>query len=98
MNLLALGLGLFAERFLTHLFHLREPRWLDQYFDRGLRLLGDGWLSKIGAILIVLVPVVPVAAFAIVFRDTLLGLPYLAFAVFMLLFSLGPRDLEDEVD
>ncbi|MBT8136230.1 MAG: regulatory signaling modulator protein AmpE [Gammaproteobacteria bacterium] len=98
MNLLALALGLFIERFLTHLFHLREARWLDSYFDRGLRLLGNGWLSHVGAALVVLVPVIPVAAFTIVFRETLLGLPYLAFAVIMLLFSLGPRDLEDEVE
>ncbi len=98
MNLLALLLGLFVERFLTHLFHLREARWLDGFFDRGLRMLGGGLLSHLGAILVVLVPVIPVAAFALVFRDTLLGLPYLVFAVLMLLFSLGPRDLEDEVD
>ena len=45
-----------------------------------------------------IVPVIPVAAFAIVFRDVLYGLPYLAFAVLMLMFSLGPRDLEDEVE
>jgi len=86
------------ERFFTHLFHLREARWLDGYFDRGLRALRGGVFSQLGAILIVLVPVVPVAVFAIVFRDTLLGLPYLIFAVLMLMFSLGPRDLEDEVD
>ena len=98
MNLLALALGLFLERFLTHLFHLREARWLDGYFDRGLRLLRGGIPSQLGAILIVLVPVIPVAAFAIVFRDVLYGLPYLAFAVLMLMFSLGPRDLEDEVE
>ena len=98
MNLLALALGLFLERFLTHLFHLREARWLDGYFDRGLRLLGGGFLSQLGAVLIVIVPVIPVAAFAIVFRDVLYGLPYLLFAVLMLMFCLGPRDLEDEVD
>ncbi|NNF67916.1 MAG: regulatory signaling modulator protein AmpE, partial [Gammaproteobacteria bacterium] len=98
MNILALALGLFLERFFTHLFHLREARWLDSYFDRGLALLRGGIFGQIGALVIVLVPVLPVAVFAVVFRDTLLGLPYLLFAVLMLMFSLGPRDLEDEVD
>jgi len=98
VSLLALALGLFLERFFTHLFHLREARWLDGYFDRGLRVLRGGFFSQLGAILIVLVPVLPVAVFAVVFRDVLLGLPFLVFAVLMLMFSLGPRDLEDEVE
>ena len=33
MNFLALLLGLALERVLTHLFHLREFRWLDPLFD-----------------------------------------------------------------
>jgi hypothetical protein len=34
MSLLALLLALACERGLTHLFHLRELRWLDPYADR----------------------------------------------------------------
>ncbi len=100
MNLIALGLGLLLERFLTHLFHLREPRWLDAYFDWGFGRLGEkrGLPCLLVAALIVLVPVLPVAAVAIAFQDVLLGVPYLAFAVLILLFSLGPRDLSAEVD
>lgn len=100
MNLLALALGLFIERFLTHLFHLREARWLDRYFDFSLRLIRGrrGLLAHIIAVLTVALPVMPVLAFALTFRHLLFGVPYVVFAVVVLLFSLGPRDLEDEVD
>ncbi|MEL7448738.1 MAG: regulatory signaling modulator protein AmpE [Pseudomonadota bacterium] len=100
MNLIALGLGLLIERMLTQLLHLREPRWLDRYFDAAFVRLhqSSGIALAVLTFLIVLVPVTPVVLIAIVFRDTLLGVPYLLFAVFVLLFSLGPRDLGDEVD
>jgi AmpE protein len=42
---------------------------------------------------VMLLPVVPVAWIAWTFRDALLGLAYLAFAVAVLFFSLGPQDL-----
>ncbi len=100
MNLLALALGLFIERFLTELFHLREARWLDGYFDVGLRTIGrrTGLLGFVMAVVVVAVPVLPVIAFFVFFRDFLYGVPYFLFAVVMLMFSLGPRDLEEEVD
>lgn len=100
MNLLALALGLFAERFVTHLFHLREARWLDRYYDAVLRIV-DGkrsYYALLIAIVAVVLPVLPVAAFAWSFRHLLFGGPYLLFAVVVLIFSLGPRDLEDEVE
>ena len=37
MSLLALLFALACERGLTHLLHLREPRWLDRYFDWAAR-------------------------------------------------------------
>ena len=40
MSLIALLLALVVERGLTHLFHLREPRWLDRYFDWAAGQLG----------------------------------------------------------
>ncbi len=100
MNLIALVLGLVVERLLTNLLHLREPRWFDAYFDWGLKRLGGikGPVAYLMAILIGLIPVLPIAAVQLAFRDVLLGLPYLAFAVLVLLFSLGPRDLGQEID
>lgn len=100
MNLLALALGLFTERFLTHLFHLREARWLDGLFDLGLRTIGErsGVLAMLITIMTVAVPVLPVVLLMVWFQHLLYGIPYFLFAVVMLMFSLGPRDLEEEID
>lgn len=102
MTLLALLLGLGIERLVTHLLHLREPRWLDGYFDWGFRNLeipaqGRRPLTVL-TILFCLLPVVPVAVIASLFGDVLLSLPYLFFAILILIISLGPRDLKEEVD
>ena len=86
MNLIALIIGLFLERLVTHLLHLREPRWLDAYFDWGLarsRNMG-AWLQTLAVIAIILLPVLPVLLVAVGFRD-------------VLIFSLGPRELQQEV-
>lgn len=100
MSLLALLLALVTERGLTHLFHLREPRWLDRYFDWAARQLGRsrGELRIAAATVVLLLPVLPVALLDRTLGGHLLGLPQLAFAVLVLLLSFGPRDLNDEVD
>ena len=100
MTLLALLLSLLLERGLTHSLHLRELRWLDSYFDWSNRLMSNraGHSLKIAAAVFVCLPVVPVALASNALGAHLLGLPQLAFAVVVLLFSFGPRDLKDEVD
>ncbi len=100
MNLIALGLGLLLEKLLTRWLHLREPHWFDGYFDWMLRRLNklDGFVVLPAAAAAAFLPVLPVLLAAHFFRDTLLGIPYLVFAALVLLFSLGPRDLGDEVD
>ena len=49
MNLFALLLGLGIERLLTHLFHLREFRWLDPLFDASFARLAK--MGHSGALL-----------------------------------------------
>ncbi len=105
MNFLALLLGLALERVLTHLFHLREFHWLDPLFDAHLRRLqsasggkGRGWTALALTALLVVLLVVPIALFSGVLQDEFLQIPYFLFAVVVLLFSLGPRDLDDEVE
>ncbi len=103
MTLLALFLGLIIERFVTHLLHLRELRWLDGYFDWGFQHLQipsrpDGRPLTLLTLIFCLLPVLPVAMLASWFSGLLLSLPYLLFAIVVLLFSLGPRDLKEEVD
>jgi membrane protein required for beta-lactamase induction len=100
MSLFALLFALACERGLTHLLKLREARWLDRYCDWAGRLpaAGAGGPHWFLAALAVALPVLPVAAVSWSIGSRLLGLPQLLFAVFVLLFSFGPRDLKDEVD
>ena len=105
MNFLALLLGLALERMLTHLFHLREFRWLDPLFDAHLRRLrsasggkGRRWAALALTALLATMLVVPVALLSAVLQDEYLQIPSFLFAVVVLLFSLGPRDLDDEVE
>ena len=95
MNLLALIIGLALERFLTRLLRLREPHWLDDWFERGARWMrsAPGLAGTWIALVVMLLPVVPVAWVAWTFRDALAGLAWLAFAAVVLFFSLGPQDL-----
>lgn len=100
MTLIALFLGLALERTLTRLLRLREPRWFDGYLEWALARFRTvrGGSALLLTIVLVLLPVLPVALLAWSFRDMLLGVVFIAFAALVLLFSLGPRDLKQEVD
>jgi len=100
MTLIALLLGLIIERAATRLLRLREPRWFDGYLRWTLarfRNLHGATLMAVTCLL-VLLPVLPVAIVAALFHNAVLGAAYVAFATLVLVFSLGPRDLKDEVD
>ena len=100
MNFLALIVGLAVERLLTHLFHLREFNWLNPLFDLVFRLLER--MGRVGAIALTLLLVIlltaPVAIVENMLADRLVYVPGFIFAVIVLLFCLGPRDLVEEVD
>lgn len=99
MKLIALLVALGLERLATHLFHLRELRWLDGLFDPCLALVArlrpvPGWITVSGVIALFVLPVLLVW---IKLGDALFGLPYIAFSVVVLFFSLGPQDIFEEV-
>jgi len=100
MTLLALLFALVCERGLTHLMHLREWRWLDPWFDMVDTALGARRDTAVLLVAIVLVtlPVVPVALLSYWLGGRLIGLAQFGLAVVVLLLALGPRDLKDEVD
>ena len=100
MNFVALLLGLGIERLLTHLFHLREFRWLDPFFDWVTERLRDQSRGRAlaGVVLGIAIAVAPVAIISDALSGTLFQVPYFVLAVLILLFSLGPRDLKTEVD
>jgi AmpE protein len=100
MKLIALLIGLVVERLATQLFHLREFRWLDRVIDFGFRQVERlaNWPPIIHVVLLVAVLVLPVWLVMLSLGDALFGFPYLIVAVVVLFFSLGPRDIGEEVD
>ncbi len=102
MTLIALLLALVLDRLVTPLAHWREPRWIAGYFGwigrwAGAGLQAGGVSPAVVAIVFVAValPVLPVAVVAgglDVWRDSV----WMPFAVLVLAFSLGPRNLFDE--
>lgn len=100
MNFIALLLGLVVERLATKLFHLRRLPWLDHAIDAGFRQAQKlaTWPPLIPIILLALLLVLPVAAISLLLGDRLAGLPYVAFAIIVLFFSFGPKDIGEDVD
>lgn len=99
MNLIALLIGLVIERLATHLFHWRRLRWLDRIIDAGFRQANKlaTWPALIPVIVLAVLLVLPVAAIIYSLGGTLHGFTYLMLAIFVLLFSIGPRDIGEEV-
>ncbi len=100
MHLIALLIGLFIERLATQWFRWRRMRWLDRIVDLGFRQAERvaNWPSIIPVILLVLVLVLPVFGVIFSLGSTLYGLADLLLAIVVLLFSLGPRDIGEEID
>jgi AmpE protein len=99
MNLIALLIGLVVERLASQLFHWRRMRWLDRIIDFGFRQAARlaSWPSVIPVIMLAAVLVLPVYAVIWLLGGTLAGFTYLLLAVVVLFFSLGPRDIGEEV-
>lgn len=98
MTLLAILLALLLERAATRLWRLREAHWLDGYARWAAARSGRGAAAAVACALLVLLPALPVALVAVLLSGAAPGLPWLAFATLVLMFSLGPRDLGTEVD
>jgi AmpE protein len=100
MNLIALLIGLIIERVATHLFHLRRLRWLDRIIDSGFKVVERfaNWPALIPVFLLAALLALPVFIITLSLGDALLGFPYLALAIVVLFFSLGPKDIGEDVD
>ncbi len=99
MHLIALLIGLVIERLATQLFHWRRMRWLDRIIDAGFRQaerLGN-WPALIPVIVLAALLALPVFLIMYSLGDTLQGFTYLILAIFVLLFSIGPKDIGEEV-
>jgi AmpE protein len=100
MKLLALLIGLAVERLATQLFHLRRLRWLDRAIDFGFQQSERvaSWPALIPVVMLSFVLVLPVFLVRFGIEDTLYGFPYLILAIIVLFFSLGPKDIGEDVD
>lgn len=100
MKLLALLIGLVIERLATQLFHLRRLRWLDQIIDFGFRQCERvaNWPAVIPVVVVCLLLILPIFIAVLSLGNTLFGFPYLILAILVLFFSLGPKDIGEDVD
>ena len=100
MNLIAILIGLAIERLATKYLHWRRMRWLDRIIDAGFERTAKlpNWPSAIPVILLAILLVLPVAAVIYSLGGTLKGFTYLLLAILVLLFSIGPKDIGEEID
>ena len=100
MHLIALLIGLIIERLATQLFHLRRLRWLERLIDRGLKQAErfDNWPPLIPVVVLAILLVLPIIIVTVTLGDALLGFPYLVLCIVVLFFSLGPKDIGEDVD
>lgn len=100
MKLIALLIGLLIERIASQLFHLRDLRWLDRLIDNGFRRAGGlrGLPALLPVILLTVLLVLPVFLVIFLAGDKLSGYPYMVLAVLVLFFSLGPKDVGEDID
>jgi len=100
MNLIALLIGLVIERLATQLFHWRRMRWLDRIIDFGFKQAERiaNWPALIPVVILAAVLVLPVFLVIFGLGGTLAGFTYLILAIVVLFFSLGPKDIGEEVD
>ena len=100
MNLIALLIGLVVERVATQLFHWRRLRWIDRVIDAGFRQSGRlaNWPALISVLVLTLLLALPVIGIIIALGPDPQELAYLIFAIVILMFSIGPKDIGEEVD
>lgn len=102
MTIIALALGLILEHLATAVLHLRELRWFDRYYDAGISWIAarPRWAIYPGVLLVLAVPALPVYLVSASLKgpEIIWDLAYLSFAVLIVFFCLGPRDLGSEVD
>lgn len=99
MKLIALLIGLIVERLATQLFHLRRLPWLDNAIDFGFRQRErvSNWPALIPVILLALILVAPILVVRFGVSDIWFGFPYLILAIIVLFFSLGPKDIGEDI-
>jgi membrane protein required for beta-lactamase induction len=99
MTLTIILICLIAERFLLEHSHLRSNKWFTRYCQWHQQQNLPEWMQQgiIGLLLLLILPLLAVAALQQLFSDSLLGIPGLLFSIGVLLYTLGPQDLESQI-
>jgi membrane protein required for beta-lactamase induction len=100
MTLIAVVLALLLERALARVLHLREAGWVGGYYCwlRGRIAASGAAVQAVGSVAGLLILVLPVALGAVALDRWLPSLTWVIFAAIVLVFSLGPRDLDEELE
>lgn len=97
MALLVIVLSLFIERVWTSLVDLRSFSWFERLVDRVAGKAPSRSLSgSLGVVAVMLLPLIAVVIVYAILANIIALLGF-AFAVMVVLFSLGPRELEADV-
>ncbi|MCU7906781.1 MAG: regulatory signaling modulator protein AmpE [Candidatus Thiodiazotropha sp. (ex Epidulcina cf. delphinae)] len=100
MTLTIILICLIAERFLLDHRHLRNNRWFFRYeqWQQRQGLPDSMQRGLVGMLLLLLPPLLLTGIFRQLFHEALFGLPDIAFSITILLYCLGPDDLDSQVD
>lgn len=99
MTLIAILIGIVIDRFYQALPALRQYRHFHAYVAWMRERLRDApWNGALGLLLLLLPPLLLVALLQALLDDGLLSLLGLLFGIGVLVFTLGPRDLPQDVD
>jgi membrane protein required for beta-lactamase induction len=100
MTLTIILICLIAERFLLEHSHLRSNKWFTRYCQWYQQQSLPEWLQQgiIGLLLLLLPPLLAVAALQQLFAGSLLGIAGLLFSIGVLLYTLGPQDLDSQIN
>ncbi|MEJ2694928.1 MAG: regulatory signaling modulator protein AmpE [Candidatus Thiodiazotropha sp.] len=100
MSLIVIVISLIAERFLLEHQHLREFRWLSGY-QRWLQTNKPPvWITQgaPGLLVLLLPPALLTGLLQYLLSNSLFGLPSFIFGGLVLLYTLGPQDLDSQID
>ncbi|MCU7808014.1 MAG: regulatory signaling modulator protein AmpE [Candidatus Thiodiazotropha sp. (ex Semelilucina semeliformis)] len=100
MSLMVILICLIAERFLLDHQHLRQMRWLDRFSQWLAQQDSAAWMRQgIMRVVTLLLPPLLLAGIAQqLFANTMFGLLGVIFAGLVLLYTLGPDDLDSQID
>jgi AmpE protein len=99
MTLIAILIGIVIDRFYQALPALRQYRYFHEYAAwMRERLRKEPWNGALGLLILLLPPLLLVALLQALLDDGLWSLLGLLFGIAVLVFTLGPRDLPQDVD